>query len=205
MNVIKNFENNDVYFIEIVMNKIIINNNYEGIIILDEQLNVIKSIKLTEQLIIDTAFIKDKEIVLFDYENQRLIYTNLESYDFRTIELSDEFEDIILTPYYEWIDHNLFLINYDSTFIACIDLPKGSAVTMNRDLLGELNITIQDTWNNLIKYVIHKVYPRQHLAIVENNNTLMLVDFKNNTLNEVNIETIKFHDIRDRKIKYSSN
>ena len=44
----KDFTNNDIYFMEVVSDKIIINDNYDGVLILDSELNIIKRIKLLD-------------------------------------------------------------------------------------------------------------------------------------------------------------
>ncbi len=131
MDILKNF-NNNIYFLDVISNKIIINDNYDGIIILDELLNEIKNIKLIDQLIIETSFIKGSDIILFDYESQRFIYLNTKSYEYKIIKLSIDFEDIILTPFFEWIENDLFLIDYDATIVIHIDLLKGCATIVNK-------------------------------------------------------------------------
>ena len=42
MKIENQYSNNDIYFIETVQDKIIINDNYEGVIILDSHLDIIK-------------------------------------------------------------------------------------------------------------------------------------------------------------------
>ena len=84
---LKKFTNNDIYFMEVVEEKIIINDNYDGVLILDSDLNILKSIRLLEELSIDTSFLNNQQIVLYCYENQCLIYINIDTYEYKIISL----------------------------------------------------------------------------------------------------------------------
>ena len=46
-------DNNDVYFMEIMEDKIVINNNYKGILIYDSTFNLVKKIDLFEGFFVD--------------------------------------------------------------------------------------------------------------------------------------------------------
>ncbi len=99
----ENFTNNDIYFIEVVSDQIIINDNYDGIFILDSDCNIIKRLKLLDDLTIDVSFIKDREIVLYCYENRCLIHIDIDSYSYNIIFLSTDMKDIIFLSLYEWV------------------------------------------------------------------------------------------------------
>ena len=73
---LKNFIDNDIYFMVSIGNTIIINNNYEGVFILDPELHVIKEENLLEDLVISDCFVnhKTKEVMLYAYENHCFIY-----------------------------------------------------------------------------------------------------------------------------------
>lgn len=195
MNIFEKIDNNDIYFIEIVSNVVVINDNYGGIQILDDKFNIIKKIELFEGLKIYNSYVKDNELILYCYENECLIYINIYSFESRIIKLSIEFNDIIFTPFFEWNDNDLFLIDYDNTTAVHINLFKTSVTVMDKNYINKYEVKIQDDWNELKKYLIHKVYPVKNLAILESNHELILYNFKQNFKSKLNVQKIKFHDI----------
>lgn len=188
MNISREFRNNDVYFLEVILDAIIINNNYDGVIILDEQLNEMININFCDQLIIEESFVKGYEIVLFDYENQRFTYLNTESHVYKVMKLNTVFEDVMLTPFFEWVDNDLFLIDYDATIIVHIDLVKGSVVSASKDYINVLEFKVQDNWNKLRVNLIHQVYSTKHLGIIEKDGVIAVFDYQNNKKDELNIK-----------------
>lgn len=71
---------NDIYFMETVADKVIVNDNYQGIMILDNHLNLNKCLKLIDHLVIDMSFVKKEEILLVCYENQCMIHIDTVSF-----------------------------------------------------------------------------------------------------------------------------
>lgn len=178
---------------EVVSNKIVINDNYEGILILDSELNIIKNIKLLDNLTIDISFIQDKGIVLCSYENQCLVYININSYSYEIISLNTELEDISFLSLYEWADNDLVLLAENGAVFIHVNLSDNTVQVIKNDTRDELKISIRDNWNKLSEFLIHKIYPNQHCAVVESNN--MIMNYKNDTKSVLKIEPIKFHDI----------
>jgi hypothetical protein len=63
----KSMKENDVYVLEYFNGQVLINDNYEGIIILDENLNIKSKIKLFSGLIIS-------HVILCPFENRAVLY-----------------------------------------------------------------------------------------------------------------------------------
>ena len=57
--------NNDAYFMEVVNNMIVVNDNYKGLIIFNSELRQIKKIELIEELTIYTSFKNGNEILRY--------------------------------------------------------------------------------------------------------------------------------------------
>lgn len=95
---------NDIYFINTISNKIIINDNYNGILILDTNLKLIKQLKIFEDITIYSSFINNitEEILLFCPDNECMVYVNILKYEYKVIYLKNEFEKLIFTNLYEW-------------------------------------------------------------------------------------------------------
>lgn len=67
---------NDIYFMEVVLDKIVVNDNYEGILIFDDNLNLVKKLKLLEDMIVYKSYINKAkmEMLLFCVDNQCMVY-----------------------------------------------------------------------------------------------------------------------------------
>lgn len=175
---LKKFTNNDIYFMEVVEEKIIINDNYDGVLILDSDLNILKSIRLLEELSIDTSFLNNQQIVLYCYENQCLIYINIDTYEYKIISLSADFEDKVFLSLYEWVDIDLFLIADDGDFFAYVNLNSGEVQSAERDIIDKLSFSIKNDWKKLSQFLVHKIYVQRAEAVIEKNNVIKLINYK---------------------------
>ncbi|PXV83705.1 hypothetical protein C8E03_1452 [Lachnotalea glycerini] len=115
----KIIQDNDIYFIDVVENKIIVNDNYEGVLIYDLELDLIKNMKLFEDIVIYSSFILGKnEIMLFCPENGALVYINVEKYISRVISLSDEqLSDIVIVDLYAIKEEGGVFVDSNNEFI----------------------------------------------------------------------------------------
>lgn len=163
---------------EVVEEKIIINDNYDGVLILDSDLNILKSIRLLEDLSIDTSFLNNQQIVLYCYENQCLIYINIDTYEYKIISLSADFEDKVFLSLYEWVDTDLFLIADDGDFFAYVNLNSGEVQSAERDIIDKLSFSIKNDWKKLSQFLVHKIYVQRAEAVIEKNNVIKLINYK---------------------------
>ena len=124
---IKNFYDNDIYFMKRIGNTIIINNNYEGILILDFELNIIKEEKLLDDLLISDCFVNQdtKEIMLYAYENNCFVYLDTVNNIKKIIPIQEEFEELFFLPFYEWKSDKLLLLAATGGELICIDVSEG--------------------------------------------------------------------------------
>ena len=61
-------------------------------------------------MVIDAAFVKDDDLVLYCYENGCRIYINVDTFMYKIITLDEEFTDKTYFSIYEWLDKKLFLM-----------------------------------------------------------------------------------------------
>jgi hypothetical protein len=110
------YKKNDIYLLEGVNSTLIINNNYEGICWLDENLEPGLSIDLFEDVVIKQVFISPffKEVLILDCaENNCLIVINKDTKKFHRIE---NFYDI--TPVYQWEGETALFSTSDKKFFS---------------------------------------------------------------------------------------
>ncbi len=106
---------NDMYFLEIVADKIVINDNYSGVIILNKNLNIIKRLSLIEGITIYSSYVNhiNEEILLYCPDNDIIVHINLKGYDYRIIQLEDGLDDLIFSNAYEWHKDYVILSTYN--------------------------------------------------------------------------------------------
>ena len=87
---------NDTYFLEVLDDRIIINDNYDGVLIFDLEMNFIKAINIFEDIVVyDSYVISNKELILFCPENEKMVYINCEKNTSKVIDIDEELSDIV--------------------------------------------------------------------------------------------------------------
>jgi hypothetical protein len=191
----KKFSNNDIYLIEVVSDKIVINDNYEGILFLDSSLNIIKGLKLFDGLVIETAYTNDKDIVLWCFENRCLVHINASSHDFQIIPLGEELQEKAFLAFCEWVENGLVLVADDGNVLAYVDFLDSTVSLVTQEALEKASFSAHNDWKELSKSLVHKVYPNDFCAIVESDNTTRIVDYRNGTETVLTVMPGNFYDI----------
>lgn len=173
----KKFMDNDIYFMEIVSDKIVINNNYAGVAVLDSDLNTVKEMDIMADLVIDLSFVHENEIVLCCYENHCLIYIDLNFYDYKVILLQEALSEVNFLPLYEWRDNTLLLLVDDGAALVCVDVLNGSVQVADNVADGRYSFMRSD-WDKIKKYTLYKAYPAKREAIVERDNAVQLINYE---------------------------
>ncbi len=87
----------DAYILEVLKDKVILNDNYEGVIVLDSNLSIVKRISIDQDLCIYNAIVIDeKEILLNCIESKKIYIVNIDTDKIKMMEMPDCFYDEIL-------------------------------------------------------------------------------------------------------------
>jgi len=200
MNSKKIFTNNDVYSIDIVSNKIVINDNYEGFIILDSNLNIEKAIKVMDDMILYTSYSYTKNNMIvyccYDTDDPCLVYLDVNTYEFKIVYL-EQFKEIVFLRLYYWDNNELILLDYNENELTLyqVDIQNGTIKKVNHHAALSEHKTVFDDWSYLHPYGVYKVYPYIHCAVIEDNGSLHKFDYSTGTKTVLEIERINFHDI----------
>ena len=172
----KDFYDNDIYFMKRVGNKIILNNNYEGILILDAELNIIKEEKLLDDLLISDCFVNQdtKEIMLYAYENHCFAYFDTVNYIKKIIPIQEEFKEFFFQPSYEWKSNKLLLLADAGAVVICIDILKG----IIKEVSGSITSAVCSEGEFLSKYIVRKVDPYEKIAVIEEGKDIKIVNLE---------------------------
>lgn len=74
--------------LQVVGDRIVINNNYTGLCIYDCKMNLLKKLKLIKGLLIHEAFVIDEQsMILYCYDNSLFIYVNCVNYKYKIIKI----------------------------------------------------------------------------------------------------------------------
>lgn len=183
---LKRFTNNDCYFMEVAGDRIILNRNYDGVMILDSNLKVVKEITLFKDMAIDQSFLLDRGIVLHCYEKHCLVYIDLRSCACKIIPLEEGLNELCFLRLYEWHDDELLLTAENGTVLIRVDLKNGFA--QREDATDCHGSRLRNDWNQIKDFAIHKVYPGKSEAIVERDQVIQLLNYERKTKRVLEIE-----------------
>ncbi len=159
-----NLINNDIYFMEIIGKWVIINNDYTGIMILDNHLQLIKKLFLIQELMIYSSFSSSSELLLFCPDNNCLIYINIKFFDFQIISL-EGLENLILSAIYKWDQEEVILSSYKKEFIK-LDLNNYSIKKLNLD--NSECRKFREDYIKLSRFHVYKIYELEKKAFIKN-------------------------------------
>jgi hypothetical protein len=192
---------NDIYFIQPISNKIIINDNYDGILILDNNLNLIKGLKIFKDITIYSSFPNNinEEIILFCPDNECMVHINLINYDYNVIFLKDGLEKLVFSNVYEWNMSGLVLSTYIGEFYSVSIHEKTIQRIDYKEIergLTQLYVLHQESK----KHKIFRIFPDEYLAIIgEKGRNINVVNYNDQTSHFFIDPTIDFIDIDFRK------
>jgi len=193
-----NQNNNDVYFIEILSDKIIINDNYNGILILDNNLELIKRLEVFEEITIYSSFINNvnEEMLLFCPDNECMVYINLKTYEYKVIYINNGLENLIFSNLYEWNENCLALSTYKCEFYSiCIDEKIVQKIDYKE--VERLYYELYEFYRESTKQKVIKIFPDEYIAIIEDEKcNINAFSYKKQTKHNLNDGSINFIDIQ---------
>lgn len=153
---------NDVYFMEVLKDMILINNNYSGLILFNSNLEQICRLEVIEGLSIYSSYIHEKEVLLFCPENKCFVYVDF-SLNKKKIILLKEFQDWIFSPLYVWCQSSVLLSDYKGNFVN-VDLKKEKISMVNiHDTVYQRELADIE---KLREYQVYKIFSEKKKALV---------------------------------------
>lgn len=138
---------NDTYFLEILENRIIINDNYHGILIFDFEMNFIKAINIFEDIVVyDSYVISNKELILFCPENEKMVYIDFKEDISKVIDIDEELSDIADLRLFSMKDNTCIFVSAQNKYIE-LNL-------QNKTLKEVSNTTFKSNKENIIDKAI---------------------------------------------------
>lgn len=192
--------NNDIYFMEVLSDKIITNDNYDGILILDNNLNLIKRLKIFEGITVYSTFINNnEEILLFCPDNECMVHINIANYEYKVIYLKNGLENLIFSTLYEWNENGLVLTTYKGEFYS-ICLYKKTIQKIDYKEIERLYPKLYEFYQESIKHKVVKVFADEYIAIIDDEKrNINMLNSKGQTKHVLNNATTNFLDIQFRE------
>lgn len=107
----------DIYFLQIVGDKIVLNDDYEGLCILDSNLQAIKKIKIIQDIVIyNSVVVSEKEVLLNCIENGIMFIVNIETDEIKKIDFPDMLKNEILLKMTKKEENAVILKTYKNHF-----------------------------------------------------------------------------------------
>ena len=107
----------DIYFLQVVGDKIVLNDDYEGLCILDSNLQAIKKIKINQDIVIyNSVVVSEKEVLLNCIENGIMFIVNIETDEIKKIHFPDMLKNEILLKMTKKEENAVILKTYKNHF-----------------------------------------------------------------------------------------
>lgn len=174
--------NKDTYFLNVVNNKIITNNKYNGLLIFDQSLQLKKELNIFEELLIYSSFKNDNELLLYCEENDCLVYVNLATYNHKIISLKKElFNNVTFSRLYLWKKNEIFLTVHNQ-YLYKVSIDNGTIRKITVDQIQPIDPLFIKIWQDFQARPIIYYNQKESIIIVKDYDTqkIAIYDYQNN-------------------------
>lgn len=179
------FENNDIYQIESCGDKIIANDDYHGVRILDLSLNTIKTIPFLEKLVIFSIYKKydNSAVMLYAPEQNNLFFVDLQTFKHFTIKPEISLNDFPFGRNYYWKNDNLIFVDDNRNIFYQVDFKSSAVKKITTKTVKSISPTFLNFSNTCKKHHAITIYPEKETLIFQKNRKLVaFYDYKNKNL-----------------------
>lgn len=186
---------NDVYFMETVNDKIIINYGYSGIEVLDCNLKSIKKINILDDIVIHSTYVNSKsnELLLLCPENECFVYVNLNDYSTKIILFQDNLQNAFFSKIYLWQDDVIIINLYE--FFAEVNLKKESVEIVKDEKIMKIHPKFYKFCSYISDEGMVEVCSINNRVILQNSDGEFFMFSLENNFNKLNIKST--HEITD--------
>ena len=191
------FNNNDIYILETFGNKIIINNNENGLIFLDSYFKLHDSANLDQSVYIYSVFKNfiNNKILLYCPDEKTLIYYQCANNKFSFIPLKN-FNQMLSKCYY-WKNDICIIVNYDLQFYT-VDFDKTLLKRIPQDSVQIYNQLFYNFCTEIKKYeYLYQINGIESNFIFcdQETNKVIYYDYLNSYKKVINKPAFDYHDL----------
>jgi hypothetical protein len=157
--------NNDIYILNNSKDYIIINDNYEGLILLDHALCSLEKIFIFKGIHIYYLYQKynDNNVLIYSPENEEMIFVDTNTKEHVVIKICT---DNVYSPIYYWSDNIFLMVTFNGNFYQlCFESYILRQITAKE--AEEICHSFFNFWTASRQYHVLKVYPEQQAFILK--------------------------------------
>ncbi len=175
------FKKNDIYILESYNNTIVVNDNSQGLLLLDNSLHIQKKLVIPQEAPIYSLYKKSDggAIILYLPDAHRIIHTNLKTSTNYTITLLEAFNKEVLSPNYYWNNNALILTTFTHNLYQ-LDFTSNRLFPVSNDTVEKDYPSFFNFWNICKKYNLLTLYPNKQSFIFENDNAIGYFNYQQN-------------------------
>lgn len=194
------FKKNDIYILDNYNNVIIINNNSQGLLLLDNSLHIQKELVIPQEAPIYSIYKKydGNAALLYLPDAHQIIHTDLKTSNSYTITLPEAFDKEVLSPNYYWDNNTLILTTFNDNLYQ-LDFTSNKLHSVSNDIVKKDYPSFFDFWNTCKKYNILTFYPSKQSFIFQNNNTIGFFNYQQNRQHIVTAFSEGWHNVECNK------
>ena len=177
-----------LYYLDITTKYVVINDKYNGIIVMDFSFNIIRYIELEEDFIIEFSAKNKDEMLLLCYEHNCAFYVCLENGIARKFSLED-FKHTYFLDIYFWKDNVVYLFAEGGEVCVEVDLNNLDITRFSRT-----EITNSEAFNKYLELTKKRCLSYDHnenLALFVQNSNYYVFDLKSKKTTNLNIISLK--------------
>jgi hypothetical protein len=141
---------NDVYFLDVIGDRVVINDDYRGLKVLSTDLEPLMDIPVFDGWIIDRMYNSDRtdQAVFCCHEHRCFVVLDLAQRRVRVIEWPDVFSDRIPSPVYFWLEDEVIFADYTKQLFR-LDWNRGEIRAVDPRYLRERSFFADLQWRRL--------------------------------------------------------
>jgi len=170
----KKKEIEELYFIDLTSDYVVVNDQYQGVLILDYDFNIIKSLKLSDDIIISHSITFDNKMLLFCYENECVFFVDLDLWEIKRIEMN-MFPDVYFSDLFEWNSDYVYLFGNNGE--TCIKITLASGIA--EEVLSSSENELKDCFKKLWKFNVCAYDSINSVVLIIQDSEYILFDYKN--------------------------
>jgi hypothetical protein len=176
------YNNNDIYLTDVCDDKILINTNYNGVLLFYSSLAIEQKISLPNNTIIYRTYKKydENKIILYSPDDNQMTFINIDTKETLIVPLPSFLTNNIFSANYYWQGNALIFTTYNNNFYQ-FSFESRQFNEISLEIIKSTYSYFFKFWNICKDYDILTVYPHEQSFIFqENTGSIIYFDCKQN-------------------------
>lgn len=174
----------DLYFLELTDDFVVVNDRYQGLLVMDCTMQIVKKIFIMDDLLIDSAITHENKLILFCYDNECIVFVNLEDDDKPVLRIEMTVDGYFL-PLFIWEKESVLLCVGQGTQLVRIDLQNALMYEVK-----EGNSQLSSDVNEVSRMKVYRFYPNSHQVLANRDGNVCIFNYRTNECKELGINIV---------------